>query len=81
MASGHFMGFFRNALFDKRSVLRGLRGRSPPFFHDPPDRLGEGGVWGLSGGGAAGIDGGDAGPGICITRILIRTAPMRKIQD
>jgi hypothetical protein len=69
MESGRFAGFFRNAPFDKRSVLRVFLGFRPPFFHDPTERLVRGGVWGLSGSGAAGtgtreagIDGWGAGP-------------------
>ena len=43
MESGHFAGFFKNAPFDKRSVLRGFRGFSPPFYMTPQDRLAKGG--------------------------------------
>ena len=32
MESGRFLEFFRNAPFDKRSVLRGFRGFRPHFF-------------------------------------------------
>jgi len=39
MESGRFTEFFKNAPFDKRSVLRGFRGFSPHFFMTPLDRL------------------------------------------
>ena len=42
MESGRFTGFFRNAPFDKPGLLRGFRGFSPPFLHDPPDHLAKG---------------------------------------
>ena len=55
MESEPFTGFFRNAPFDKRSVLWGFWGFSPLFCHGPPDHIAKGGFWGLSGSGAAGI--------------------------
>jgi len=42
MESGGFTGVFKNAPFDKRSVLRGFRGFRPHFFMTPPDRLAKG---------------------------------------
>ena len=58
MESGRFAEFFKNAPFDKRSVLRGFRGFSPPVSHDPPDHMAKGGFLGLSGSGRNWYEGG-----------------------
>ena len=55
MESGRFAEFFKNAPFDKRSVLRGFRGFSPLLFMTPRTVLQKGGFGGLFWGGAAGI--------------------------
>ena len=62
MESGRFTGVFRNAPFDKRSVLRGLRGCSPHFYMTPRTVRRKGGFGELSVGEMAGAD--MSGPGI-----------------
>jgi len=79
MESGRFAGFFRNAPFDKRSVLRGFRGFRPPISITPRTYRLKGGFGGLSVGRATGIDGWDAGPAreffyffFCVSGFLLK---------